>query len=114
VPGVVRSKAPLTSRDRLWWGEVLGHTAPRAGKIGMNYADRPEVLPQRGRTKRHNFWPLVVPVACAVVWLVPVGALFGAHTALYCGILAAAGAGAVGLLALLPVAEGLDTLGVGH
>ena len=53
-------------------------------------------------------------MACAVVWLVPIGALFGAHTALYCGILAAAGAGAVGLLALLPVAEGLDTLGVGH
>jgi len=81
----------------------------------MYYGDSPGVDLQALRGKRRrSLWPLVVPLACAAVWLVPIAALFGAHVALYCAVVAIAGIAGVALLALLPVAEGLDRLGVGH
>jgi len=39
---------------------------------------------------------------------------FSSHVAAWCGVVIAAAVGAVGLLASLLLAEGLDTLGLGH
>ena len=80
----------------------------------MYYVDPAENGGKAPALKKHNFWPLMVPLVCIGFWLVPVAALFGAYVALWIALAGILVVASVGVLALLPVAEGLDTLGVGH
>jgi len=80
----------------------------------MYYGNSPRTGSAVPRKRQRNFWPLIALLVCAALWLGAIAVLFGPHVAAWCGVVVAAAVGAVGLLALLPLAEGLDTLGIGH
>lgn len=80
----------------------------------MYYVDPVGDGAEAPRAKKHNFWPLIVPLVCIGLWLVPIAALFGWRAALWSALAGIAVVAAVETLALLPVAESFDTLGIGH
>lgn len=80
----------------------------------MYYVDPPGTAPAIAKKRKHNFWPLIVPVTCVGTWLGIIAIFLGPHVAGWFVLAVVLAVGAVGLLALLPVAEGLDTLGIGH
>lgn len=80
----------------------------------MYYVDPPETSPAPEQRGHHNFWLLIVPLACAGLWLGAVAMFFGLHIAAWCTLVVVAAVAVVGAFALLLVTERLDTLGIRH
>jgi len=79
----------------------------------MYYVDPPDYGSAIARSKQHNFWPLLVSLACAGFWLGAVAMFFGLPVASWCAVVVAASVGGVGLLSLLALTDRPDTLWIG-
>ncbi len=80
----------------------------------MYYVKLPEAPRAPAPKKQHNFRPLVVPRVCSGLCLGAIAMFFSLQVAVWCAVVIVVAVIGVGMLALLPVAEGLDTVGIGH